>query len=233
MSAILPVNGSLLVYSRRVFRSLKVSVPLILLAVLGLAMLPVLPRTETASAELHPAEVENAGTLLGESSGSGTLLGEGSQGLKPPPKAAQASGEGRGATLTLTVPKLGLKNVAVTTGSTQDELDQEGILHLAGTGVPWQEGSNTFIVGHALGYMWTRVTYAFYDLDKMQPGDEIIVKDPKGNEYDFQVYDRMTVRPTDYWVTYPEDGRTIISLQTCTPVPTFENRLVVRGELVS
>jgi sortase A len=34
-------------------------------------------------------------------------------------------------------------------------------------------------------------------------------------------------------VTYPEDGRTIISLQTCTPAPTFEKRLVVRGELVS
>ena len=215
------------------FRSLKASILLILLAVLGLATLPVLPQTETASAELRPATVENAGTLLRENSGSGTLLGEGSQRLQAPPNAAPSSGGTKGATMTLTVPKLGLKDVTVTTGSTQAELDREGILHLAGTGLPWQAGSNTFIVGHVLGYMWTRVPYAFYELDKMEPGDEIIVKDPKGKEYVFRVYDRMTVRPTDYWVTYPEEGRTIISLQTCTPIPTFENRLVVRGELVS
>jgi sortase A len=127
---------------------------------------------------------------------------------------------------------LGLKDISIGDSPDQAYLDREGIMHLAGTGVPWQEGSNTFIVGHALGFMWTRVPYVFYELDKMEPGDEIIVEDPRGEEYVFRVYDRMTVQPTDYWVTYPEDGRTIISLQTCTPTPTFENRLVVRGELV-
>jgi sortase (surface protein transpeptidase) len=35
-------------------------------------------------------------------------------------------------------------------------------------------------------------------------------------------------------VTYPTQNRkTIISLQTCTPIPTFENRLIVQGELVT
>jgi sortase A len=29
------------------------------------------------------------------------------------------------------------------------------------------------------------------------------------------------------------EGMTVVSLQSCTPIPTFENRLVVRGELVS
>ena len=206
------------------FRNLRLSILLIALGALGLATLPVLPSTETASTELHPAEIKTAGTLLGENS----------PGLRAPPKDARPSG-GREATgtMTLTVPRLGLKDVAVTTGSSQADLDREGIIHLKGTGVPWQEGSNTFIVGHVLGYMWTRVPYAFYDLDKMKPGDEIIVKDPTGKEYLFRVYDRMTVRPADYWVTYPEPGKTIISLQTCVPIPTFQNRLVVRGELVS
>ena len=206
------------------FRSLKVSVLLIALSTLGLAALPVLPLTQTASAELHPAEVENAGTLLGENSPE----------LQAPPEQVRPTGGGSGAagTMTLTVPKLGLKDVAVPTGASQEELDQEGIMHLQGTGVPWQEGSNTFIVGHALGFLYTRVPYVFYELEKMEPGDEIIAEDPNGEEYVFRVYDRMTVRPADYWVTYPEDGRTIISLQTCTPTPTFENRLVVRGELV-
>jgi sortase A len=200
------------------------SILLTALGALGLAVLPVLPLTVTASAELHPSEVENAGTLLGENSPD----------LRAPPEDARPTGaKGAAGTMTLTVPKLDLKDVAVPTGSTQEELDREGILHLEGTGVPWQEDSNTFIVGHALGFMWTRVPYVFYELNEMQPGDEIIVEGPTGEEYVFQVYDRMTVRPADYWVTYPEEGHTIISLQSCTPVPTFENRLVVRAELVS
>jgi len=207
------------------FRSLKASVLLIALSALGLAALPVLPLTETASAELNPAEVETAGTLLGENSPE----------LQAPAEEVRPTGGGGGGagTVTLTVPKLGLENVAVTTGASQKELDREGIIHLQGTGVPWQEGSNTFIVGHALGFMYTRVPYVFYELEKLEPGDEIIAEDPNGQEYVFRVYDRMTVRPADYWVTYPEDGRTIISLQTCIPAPTFEKRLVVRGELVS
>jgi sortase A len=201
------------------------SILLVSLGAFTLAALPVLPRTETASAELNPAEVETAGTLLGENSPE----------LQAPPKRARLTGGGGAAagTVTLTVPKLGLEGVAVPTGSSQTELDREGIIHLEGTGVPWQEGSNTFIVGHALGFLHTRVPYVFYELDKMEPGDEIIAEGPTGEEYVFRVYDRMTVRPTDYWVTYPEDGRTIISLQTCIPAPTFEKRLVVRGELVS
>jgi sortase A len=208
-----------------VFRSLRLSILLITLGALALAALPVLPLTQTASAELRPAEIENTGTLLGENSPE----------LRTPPEGAPpAGGTGAAGTMMrLTVPRLDLKDVAVATGSSQAELDREGIMHLEGTGVPWQESSNTFIVGHALGFLRTRVPYAFYELDKMEPGDEIIVEDPTGEEYVFRVYDRMTVRPADYWVTYPEDGRTIISLQTCIPAPTFENRLVVRGELIS
>lgn len=195
-----------------------------MLGIVGLVVLPVLPRTETASTELRPAVVENAGTLLGENSPE----------LRTPPKRERITGAaGATGAVRLTVPKLGIKDVAVPTGSSQAELDRQGIMHLEGTGVPWQEGSNTFIVGHALGFLYTRVPYVFYELDTMEPGDEITVEDPSGEEYVFRVYDRMIVRPTDYWVTYPEDGRTIISLQSCTPAPTFENRLVVRGELVS
>jgi sortase A len=66
----------------------------------------------------------------------------------------------------------------------------------------------------------------------MRSGDEIIVEDSAGKEYIFRVYDLLTVRPADYWVTYPVPGKTVISLQTCVPIPTFEKRLIVRGELV-
>jgi len=212
------------------FRNSKVSMLVVCLALLGLAALPAYPRTETASVQLHPAEIENARKLLGESPA----------GERPDPaqKASLQDGaSGRdevvGGTMTLSVPKLGLKDIPVPTANSQVALDREGIIRFEETGTPWEAGSNTFVVGHALGYLWTRTPYVFYRLEELEPGDEIIVKDQADEEYLFEVYDRVTVKPEDFWVTYPIPDKTTISLQTCTPIPTFENRLVVRGELVT
>ena len=79
----------------------------------------------------------------------------------------------------------------------------------------------------------TRVPRAFYGLDALAPGDAVFLEGADGRRYAFEVYDRMTVEPDDTWVTYPVEGRTVVSLQTCVPIPTFENRLIVRAELVS
>ncbi len=210
------------------FRSLKISVLVVCLALLGLAALPAYPRTETASVTLSPVEVENARKLLGESP----------TGERPDPSQKArlqdgAESDAVGGTMTLSIPKLGLENIPVPTADSQVALDREGIIRFGETGTPWEEGSNTFIVGHALGYLWTRTPYIFYKLDELKPGDEIIVRDQADEEYVFEVYDRVTVKPEDFWVTYPVPNKTTISLQTCTPIPTFENRLVVRGELIS
>ena len=206
------------------FKSFKISLLLVCLTLLGLAALPAYPQTETASAKLRTAEVENARKLLGESP-----TGERAD---PSQRASLQDGaEPAGGTMTLTVPKLGLEDIPVPTADSQVALDREGIIRLEESGVPWEEGSNTFVVGHALGFLWTRTPYVFYELNKLKPGDEIIAKDQAANEYRFEVYDRVTVKPEDYWVTHPLPGKTTISLQTCTPIPTFENRLIIRGEL--
>jgi sortase A len=195
-----------------------------LLVLVGLLVLPIVPETQTASVELRTAEVENAGTLLGENSPE----------LEPPPETPKPADQWDATgVMTLSVPKLGLEDVALPTGSTQAELDREGVLRLRGSGLPWREGSNTFIAGHALGFPRTRVPYAFYELGEMMPGDEILIEGADGKRYTFRMYDRLTVEPDDFWVTYPVEGKTVVSLQTCTPVPSFENRLVVRGELVT
>jgi sortase A len=221
---ILTVKGASLVYSRGVIGIPKASFVLISLLILGLLVLPIVPETETASVELRTSKIENTGTLLGENSPE----------LAPPPEAPELTGRTNAAgAMTLTVPKLGLKGVAVPTGSRQAELDREGLLRLSGSGLPWREGSNIFIAGHALGFPRTKVPYAFYELAKMMPGDEILIEGADGRRYAFRVYDRLTVEPDDFWVTYPVEGKTVVSLQTCTPIPGFENRLVVRGELVS
>jgi sortase A len=164
---------------------------------------------------------------------TGSLLGEGTPRAETPPADAPAPPEAPTSTyIKLTVPRLGLKDVAVPTGFRQAELDREGLLRMKESGLPWEEGSNTFIAGHALGFPWTRVPRAFHHLDMLAPGDMIFLKSADGRRYAFEVYDRMTVEPDDTWVTYPVEGKTTVSLQSCTPVPTFEHRLIVRGELV-
>lgn len=186
--------------------------------------MPVWPERETSSVELRAQEVMN----------TGVLLGEGTRGPEIPPADAPAPpGSPTLKNMKLTVPKLGLKDVAVPTGFRQEELDREGLLREKESGLPWEEGSNTFIAGHALGFPWTRVPRAFYDLDTLAPGDMVFLESADGRRYAFKVYDKMTVEPDDTWVTYPVEGKTVVSLQTCVPIPTFENRLIVRAELVS
>ncbi len=145
------------------FKSLRVSVLLVCLALLGLATLPAYPKTETASAKLAPVEIENARKLLGESP-----TGERAD---PSQRASlQDEDNATGGTMSLTVPKLGLEDIPVPTADSQVALDREGIIRFEDTGVPWEEGSNTFVVGHALGYLWTRTPYVLYELDQLKPG---------------------------------------------------------------
>jgi sortase A len=193
------------------------------LATLCLLSLPVWPERETSSVELRTQEVLNTGALLGEGTGGAETAAVDAT----PPESLPTPKN-----MKLTVPKLGLKDVAVPTGFRQEELDREGLLRMKESGLPWEEGSNTFIAGHALGYPWTRVPRAFQDLGELVPGDMIFLESADGRRYAFEVYDRMTVEPDDTWVTYPVEGKTVVSLQSCTPIPTFENRLIVRGELV-
>lgn len=194
---------------------------LALMALLVLA-LPIFPHEEPASVELRPP-VENDADLLG---------GDDGQLEEPPAAPQQISGEPVTGAMTLSVPKLGIRNLPVPTGSTQEELDQEGVIRLQDSGRPGQTGANTFIVGHTLGFQQTAVPYVFYELESLRPGDKIVLKD-NSKRYVYRVYDEMTVRPQDHWATHPVEGKTIVSLQGCTPIPTFEHRLVVRGELVS
>lgn len=150
-----------------------------------------------------------------------------------PPEEEDAADEGqRDKRLRLTVPGLGMKDLLVRNSPDQSFLDREGIMHLAGTDFPWEEGSNTYIAGHAIGYPGGRVPEAFRNLVDLGKGDRITIRDARGETYRYRVYERLLVDPYDFWVTEPVPGKDIVSLQTCYPEPTFEKRLVVRAELV-
>ncbi|MGH3088319.1 MAG: class E sortase [Rubrobacteraceae bacterium] len=137
-------------------------------------------------------------------------------------------------TLTLTAPEMErVRNVEVPTGLGNDEelLRENHAVHLLHTGFPWEEEANVYIAGHRLGYEGTDSYLAFYDIDRMQNGDEIFVTDAEGKEYTYRVFETITVEPTELQVLDPMKGKNIISLQACT-LPDYSDRIIVRGELV-
>jgi sortase A len=151
----------------------------------------------------------------------------------------QATGKARGPedkTLTLTVPKM-MKladGAEVPTGHGDDEekLKNYTAMHLEGTGFPWEAGANVYFAGHRLGYPGTPSFLAFYDLDKLENGDEVIVTDADGNEYTYRVFKSDSVGPTDLSVTEPVEGKDVLTLQTCT-LPDYAQRLIVQAEKVA
>jgi sortase A len=138
-------------------------------------------------------------------------------------------------TLKLTVPKMAnIKddNVPYTTGDDEQALHDNAGIHLEGTGHPWEEEANVYIAGHRLGFPNTDSFLAFWDLDKLENGDEVILTDANGKKYTYEVFKEFVVAPTDLYVTEPVEGKNIVTLQTCT-LPDYADRLIVQAELKS
>lgn len=135
--------------------------------------------------------------------------------------------------LRLTVPKMQrVKNVPVYTAAANDtaKLDA-GAIRLKNTGYPWESGSNVYIAGHRLGYPNTGSFLLFYDLNELQNGDKVVLKDAEGRRYIYQVFKVFVVEPSNLSVTKPVAGKSIVSLQACT-LPDYSKRLIVQAELV-
>lgn len=137
-------------------------------------------------------------------------------------------------TMTLTVPELPrVDEVPVYNGPADDTgALHDGTLHVNGTGFPWQSGANVYIAGHRLGFPGTRSYLVFWDLNKLENGDEVILTDANGTRYTYSVFNEFVVNPDALNVTQPVPGRSIVSLQTCT-LPDYSQRLIVQAELVS
>src|SRR5919202_289123 len=135
-------------------------------------------------------------------------------------------------TLKLTVPKMErVRDINVVDAPYDDEsaLD-DGAQHIQDTGFPWEEGSNVYIAGHRLGYLGTDSYLVFWDLDKVEEGDEIYLTDSDGTRYTYKVFTNFVADPYDWSVTEPVPGKSIVTLQTST-LPDYTERLIVQGEL--
>jgi sortase A len=137
-------------------------------------------------------------------------------------------------TLKLTIPELSqIDNDPVPTvpGTDKQALSSHAAIHLAGTGFPWNEEANVYLAGHRLGYPRTDSFLAFFDLNKLENGDQVYITDANGTKYTYKVIKEFTVSPTDLSVTDPVNGKNILTLQTCT-LPDYSQRLIVQAELV-
>lgn len=138
-------------------------------------------------------------------------------------------------TLRLTVPGMTRVKDAVVpyaAGNDEESLRANAGIHLAGTGFPWEREANVYIAGHRLGYPNTGSFLAFFDLNELGEGDEVIITDSEGREYIYRVFDSFIVEPTDIGVTEPVEGKNIVTLQTCT-LPDYSQRLIVQAEQVA
>jgi sortase A len=110
----------------------------------------------------------------------------------------------------------------------------KGVAHLPGTSLPWSPTPerNVYLAGHRMGFRGTWSRMIFYNLNDLREGDRVVLRDRRGRTYEYRVSGSFLVEPTDAWVTGRVEGKDMLTLQTCTPIPTFEKRLIVRAERV-
>jgi len=138
-----------------------------------------------------------------------------------------------GAIMGLTIHSMGIYNAPVFDSRSQWAL-AKGIAHNPQTSLPWSQSAqrNVYLAGHRMGYRGTWSRMIFYNLDKLKEGDEVVLKDRTGRSYEYRVSETFLADPADSWVMGQVRGRDMVTLQTCTPYPTFEKRLIVRADRV-
>jgi sortase A len=138
-----------------------------------------------------------------------------------------------GAIMSLTINTLELRNVPVISSASTRALDQ-GVIHLPGTSYPWSDTSerNVYLAGHRLGWPGTGSHLVFYRLNQLRGGERVTLRGPQDGRYHYRVIESFVVGAEDDWVTGRVRGRDLLTLQTCTPIPTFEKRLIVRAERI-
>jgi sortase A len=142
--------------------------------------------------------------------------------------------------LWMSIPALGLYDNYVTNSSDPAAMDY-GAIKLAETGFPWQPSANTYIAAHRLGWPGTASFHQFYNLPLLALGDKIYLGDVNGTTYTYEVTGFQEISPNETWVTAPQAGRDMVSLQTCienygdywTMGPNWYVRYIVQADRVS
>jgi sortase A len=138
-----------------------------------------------------------------------------------------------GAIMGLTIEAIGIYDAPVFDSDGRWAL-ANGVAHNPQTSLPWSPSAqrNVYLAGHRMGFRGTWSRMIFYNLDKLKKGDEVVLKDRAGRSYRYRVSEVFITDPRDVWVMGQVRGRDMLTLQTCTPYPTFQKRLIVRADRV-
>ena len=108
---------------------------------------------------------------------------------------------------------------------------QQGVAEAIGSTPPGEPG-NLFLFSHSTDAPWDVARYnaIFYLLRELNVGDRVIIF-YQGRRYDYYVYDKVIVPPTDISYLTNRYNAPVLTLQTCDPPGTSINRLIVRAKL--
>lgn len=124
----------------------------------------------------------------------------------------------------LVIPSIGV-DIAIVEGKTENALNK-GAWRIPGTGKPGV--SNMVLAGHRMSYGFSpdevRSKLSFYHLDKLKEGEYVLIY-WQGKEYSYVVTETKIVKPTQLEIEAPTKEH-ILTLYTCTPIGTSDQRLV-------
>jgi sortase A len=156
------------------------------------------------------------------------LLPQATYTLAPKPPLVAAEEKGEKPTIpdnnTLVIPRIKLEQ-QIHENAVADWGLAKGVWRDPTTSSP-DLSSNTVFSGHRFTYAGKSV---FYHLDKVKSGDKIIVYWNKVR-YEYTVKTIKEVPPTETEILKPTE-KAALTLYTCTPLVTAENRLVIIAEL--
>lgn len=126
----------------------------------------------------------------------------------------------------LIIPEIGVR-IPIIEGEGESTLEK-GAWRMPQTSTP-DKGSNTVIAGHRWKYK-PPSEETFYLLDELEIGDAFQVH-WEGYEYDYSIASVSIVLPTELDVLN-STTEPIVTLLTCHPLYSMEQRLIVRGERI-
>ncbi len=122
------------------------------------------------------------------------------------------------------LPSIDVK-MPISEGQTEDALSGGKAWRRPNTSTP-DKGGNVVLTGHRFEFLTG--TQSFYNLDKLNDGDEILVH-WNGQIYAYKKYTDFIVTPEEVSIEAPTAEHRL-TLYTCTPIWTATNRLVILAE---
>ncbi len=127
----------------------------------------------------------------------------------------------------LAIPAIGVRQEIIETRDLKDV--HHKVWHRPNTSSP-DKGSRTVLIGHRYSNIGGLSESVFYHLPKMKEGDKAYVY-WAGKTYTYEVFETKIVPPSQVSVEFGTPGN-ILTMYTCTPLWTANERFVVNARLV-